>query len=153
MRVLVIGGTGHIGTYLVPRLVEAGHEVIVMSLGSREPYQPHPAWAQVDRITVDKTEMEKTGPFGGLVKEQKPDIVMDMLCYTVESAKHLVDTLRGSIEMLLHCGTIWVYGPSVRVPTTEETPRRPMEPYGIDRIAFFGPLRVRLFGVLYSPLD
>ena len=24
--------------------------------------------------------------------------------------------------------------------------------YG-DRIAFFGPLRVRLFGVLYSPLD
>ena len=22
-----------------------------------------------------------------------------------------------------------------------------------DRIAFFGPLRVRLFGVLYSPLD
>ena len=23
----------------------------------------------------------------------------------------------------------------------------------IDRIAFFGPLRVRLFGVLYSPLD
>ena len=63
MRVLVIGGTGHIGTYLVPRLVEAGHEVIVMSRGSREPYQPHPAWAQVDRITVDKTEMEKNRDF------------------------------------------------------------------------------------------
>jgi len=23
----------------------------------------------------------------------------------------------------------------------------------VDRLAFFGPLRVRLFGVLYSPLD
>ena len=27
MRVLVIGGTGHIGSYLVPRLLLAGHEV------------------------------------------------------------------------------------------------------------------------------
>jgi nucleoside-diphosphate-sugar epimerase len=133
MRVLVIGGTGHIGTHLVPRLVEAGHEVIVMSRGSREPYQPHPAWAHVDRITVDKTEMEKTGTFGALVKEQKADIVMDMLCFTVESAEQLVDSLRGSIEMLLHCGTIWVHGPSVRVPTTEETPRGPLEPYGINK--------------------
>ena len=28
MRVVVIGSTGHIGTYLVPRLIAAGHEVI-----------------------------------------------------------------------------------------------------------------------------
>ena len=28
MRVLVIGGTGHIGTYLSPQLVEAGHTVV-----------------------------------------------------------------------------------------------------------------------------
>ncbi len=27
MKVLVIGATGHVGTYLVPRLVELGHEV------------------------------------------------------------------------------------------------------------------------------
>ena len=26
-RVVVIGATGHIGSYLVPRLVRAGHEV------------------------------------------------------------------------------------------------------------------------------
>ena len=28
MRVVIIGGSGHVGTYLVPRLVEAGHEVV-----------------------------------------------------------------------------------------------------------------------------
>ncbi|HIQ05374.1 MAG TPA: NAD(P)-dependent oxidoreductase [Anaerolineae bacterium] len=33
MRVVIIGGTGHVGTYLVPRLVEAGHEVISLSRG------------------------------------------------------------------------------------------------------------------------
>jgi nucleoside-diphosphate-sugar epimerase len=29
-RVVVIGATGHIGTYLVPRLVAGGHEVIAV---------------------------------------------------------------------------------------------------------------------------
>jgi uncharacterized protein YbjT (DUF2867 family) len=36
-RVVVIGATGHIGTYLVPRLVRAGHQVIAMSRGTGEP--------------------------------------------------------------------------------------------------------------------
>ena len=34
-RVVVIGATGHIGTYLVPRLVRAGHEVVAISRGER----------------------------------------------------------------------------------------------------------------------
>ena len=33
-RVVVIGATGHIGTYLVPRLVDRGHEVIAVSRGT-----------------------------------------------------------------------------------------------------------------------
>ena len=44
MRVVVIGGTGHIGTYLVPKLVETGYQVISVSRQQREPYQPHAAW-------------------------------------------------------------------------------------------------------------
>ena len=47
-RVIVIGGTGHIGTFLVPRLVTAGHEVIVASRAAREPYQSHAAWNDVE---------------------------------------------------------------------------------------------------------
>jgi uncharacterized protein YbjT (DUF2867 family) len=43
MRVVVIGGTGHVGTYLVPHLVEAGYDVICISRGWRDPYQPHAA--------------------------------------------------------------------------------------------------------------
>jgi uncharacterized protein YbjT (DUF2867 family) len=27
MRVLVTGGTGHIGSYIIPKLITAGHEV------------------------------------------------------------------------------------------------------------------------------
>jgi uncharacterized protein YbjT (DUF2867 family) len=43
MRVVVIGGTGHIGTYLVPKLVETGYQVISVSRQQREPYRPHVA--------------------------------------------------------------------------------------------------------------
>ena len=37
MKVLVIGATGHIGTYLVPRLLARGHEVVALSRGQRQP--------------------------------------------------------------------------------------------------------------------
>lgn len=33
MTVVVIGGSGHIGTYLVPKLVREDHQVIIVSRG------------------------------------------------------------------------------------------------------------------------
>ncbi len=39
VRVAIIGGTGHIGSFLTPRLVEAGHSVICISRGLKEPYR------------------------------------------------------------------------------------------------------------------
>ena len=47
-RVVVIGATGHVGTYLVPRLVRAGHEVVALSRGEREPYRPAPSGGPCD---------------------------------------------------------------------------------------------------------
>ena len=41
-RVVVIGATGHVGTYLVPRLVRGGHEVIAISRGTRDPVPREP---------------------------------------------------------------------------------------------------------------
>jgi uncharacterized protein YbjT (DUF2867 family) len=63
MRTVIIGGTGHIGTYLVPRLVYAGHEVIVISRGGRLPYQSDAAWQSVRMVTVDRGETEADGQF------------------------------------------------------------------------------------------
>jgi len=36
-RVVVIGGSGHIGAYLAPQLVGGGFEVISVSRGKRTP--------------------------------------------------------------------------------------------------------------------
>jgi nucleoside-diphosphate-sugar epimerase len=135
MRVVVIGGSGHIGTYLVPRLVAAGHEVISVSRGEREPYRSHAAWRSVQRIKIDRDKDERSGTFGRKITDLRPDVVVDLICFTLESAKHLVEALRGKVQHFLHCGTIWVHGPSVVVPTTEEQPRRPFGDYGIQKAA------------------
>jgi nucleoside-diphosphate-sugar epimerase len=131
MKVVVLGGTGHVGTYLVPRLVEAGHEVLVVSRNTREPYHPHGAWGEVEAIELDRAQAEAAGIFGEKVAALDPDVVIDMICFKPESASQLVTALRGRVQHFLHCGTIWVHGPSVQVPTTEEQPRRPFGEYGI----------------------
>ena len=135
MRVVVIGGSGHIGTYLIPRLVALGHEVISVSRGQREPYQPHAAWQRVEQVVANRETEDKQGTFGERVVSLQPDVVIDLICFTVDSARHLVEALRGQIQQFLHCGTIWVHGPSVQVPTSETQPRRPFGDYGIQKAA------------------
>ncbi len=130
MRVVVIGGTGHIGTYLVPRLVEAGHDVTAVSRGLRRPYRSHGAWRSVHRLELDRPAEEAGGRFGERIAALDPQVVIDLTCFTVDSATQLVDSLRGRVQQLLHCGTIWVHGPGVEVPTTEQAVRRPFGEYG-----------------------
>ena len=135
MRVVVIGGTGHVGTYLVPRLVARGHEVIVVSRGQREPYQPHAAWQAVQEVVIDRAAAEAQGDFGSQIRDLAPDVVIDMICFDLDSARHLVNALRGHVQHFLHCGTIWVHGPSIEVPTSEAQPRAPFGDYGIKKAA------------------
>jgi nucleoside-diphosphate-sugar epimerase len=133
MRVVVIGATGHVGTYMIPRLVEAGHEVIALSRGQKAPYQSHPAWKFTQQISIDRAAEDADGTFGGRIRDLKPDVVIDMICFTLSSAQHLVEALRGEVQHFLHCGTIWAHGFSVEVPTVEEYPRHPLEEYGIQK--------------------
>ena len=132
-RVVVIGATGHIGTYLVPRLVRGGHEVIALSRGKRDPYHPAPEWDRVTRVAVDRDAEDAAGTFGGRIAELHPDVVIDLVCFTAASARQLVEALRRSRPLLLHCGTIWVHGPALRVPVTEDEPRTAYGDYGIGK--------------------
>jgi nucleoside-diphosphate-sugar epimerase len=45
----------------------------------------------------------------------------------------LVEALRPSRPLLLHCGTIWVHGPALRVPVTEDEPRTAYGEYGAGK--------------------
>src|SRR3954447_15096107 len=134
-RVVVIGATGHIGSYLVPRLVRAGNEVIAVSRGERTPYHEAVEWQSVERVSADREAEEAAGSFGKRIAGLEADAVVDLICFTPASARHLVDALRPARPLLLHCGTIWVHGRTARVPVTEDEPRTGYGDYGSNKVA------------------
>lgn len=133
MKIVIIGGTGHIGTYLIPRLVMKGHEVVCISRKKRQPYVKLPIWKLVKQIAIDRTKAERQGVFGTQIKELKADIIIDLICFTPESAAMLTEALIGNIQHFIHCGTMWVHGHSSQVPTNESQERRPFGEYGINK--------------------
>jgi nucleoside-diphosphate-sugar epimerase len=133
MRVVVIGGTGHIGTFLVPGLVRAGHEVVVISRGLRRAYRDDAAWRHVEMVACDREAAEEDGTFGRTVADLKPGAVLDLTCFSPAQARELTESLDG--QHLIHTGTVWTYGRSTLVPTTEDAPQDPYGEYGTSKLA------------------
>jgi nucleoside-diphosphate-sugar epimerase len=135
VRIVVIGGSGHVGTFLVPRLVRAGHEVINLTRGARSPYIDDEVWSDVEQVAVDREAEDAAGTFGKRVAALEADVVVDMICFTPDSAAALVKELRGHSGHLIHCGTIWRYGPSVKQPMREDDTSPPIGEYGTQKAA------------------
>jgi nucleoside-diphosphate-sugar epimerase len=135
MRIVVIGGSGHVGSFLIPRLVRAGHEVVNLTRGARAPYVEDEAWSQVEHIRVDRAAEDAAGTFGKRVAALEADVVVDMICFTPDSAGALVQALRGRSGHLVHCGTIWRYGVSVKQPMREDDTSPPFGAYGTQKAA------------------
>jgi nucleoside-diphosphate-sugar epimerase len=144
MDIVVIGATGHIGTFLVPRLVRAGHRVVAITRGNSAPYAESPEWQQVERVTADREQEDRDGTFGDRIAALHADAVVDLVCFTLASAQALVDALRGSDTHLVHCGSIWRAGVSHVLPIAEgdgggSTP--PFGEYGVQKDAIARMLR------------
>jgi len=135
MKVIVIGGSGHVGTYLVPRLVRQGAEVVSVSRGQREPYTPDRAWGEVEHVSIDRTEEEKSGVFGRKIAAMKPDVVIDMINFRLESAQQIVEALRGQVSHYLYTSSVWGHGMSTVLPAEENQSRHPFAEYGIQKTA------------------
>src|SRR5262245_3031857 len=110
MRVVVIGATGHIGSFLVPRLIRDGHGVVAVSRGIREPYHDTPEWSAAERVVLDRRAAEDEGSYGSRIASLAPDVVIDLICFEERTARELVGALSGRVALFLHCGTIWVHG-------------------------------------------
>lgn len=135
MRIVVIGGSGHIGTFLIPRLVRGGHDVINISRGQRSTYIDDPSWQHVRHVTADRADEDRDGSFPNRVARLRPDVVIDLICFTVDSATALVARLRGETAHLLYCGSIWRHGPSLKAPISEDDGAPPVGVYGIAKAA------------------
>jgi hypothetical protein len=73
--------------------VDGGHEVIAVSRGGREPYHPNPQWNAVTRVTADRDAEDAAGTFGARIAALRPDVLIDLICFTAPSAGQLVDAL------------------------------------------------------------
>lgn len=133
MRIVIIGATGHIGSWLVPRLVRDGQDVVAVSRGKRRPYHDAPEWQSVERVTLDRTAAELEGSFGHAIAALKGDAVVDLTCFTRPSAAQLVDALRDRVGLFVHCGTLWVHGVPRERPYDETARREPVGEYGIRK--------------------
>src|ERR671939_674783 len=88
MKILVIGGTGFIGTPVVARLVDAGHDVAVFHRG--EPNSNLPP--SIRHILGNRRELS------GFMKEFEqfaPQVVLDMMPYVEQDAVAVMQAFRG----------------------------------------------------------
>jgi nucleoside-diphosphate-sugar epimerase len=135
VKIVIIGGSGHIGSYLIPLLVARHYNVINISRGSSKPYLPHPAWNKVHQIKLDRKALDEKNEFGSKIAELNPDVVVDLITFDLPSAEKLINALKGKVQHYLFCSTIWVYGPPTTCPILETDPRYPIEEYGINKKA------------------
>ena len=121
MDVLVIGGTGFIGRYLVHRLAETGRSVGVFHRGKSRPDSP------AEHIFGDWRDLQKLKP--------KAEIVVDLILASGAQAREFMATFRGRARRVVAASSGDVYracgilhrleeGPPDPVPLTEESPLR-----------------------------
>ena len=136
MKAVVIGGYGKIGTYLVPKLVNAGYDVVAVSRGVARPYKENGAFAFVENLVLDREKLDQEGTFARKIAELNPDIVIDLINFKPESTYMMHEALKNTnIRQYLFCASIWVHGHATVVPATEDLPRYPIEQYGKDKAA------------------
>lgn len=82
---------------------------------------------------ADRHREDAEGTFPDRVAGLRPDAVIDLVCFTLDSASALVERLRGEVGHLVECGSVWRCGRSAQAPTTETTMTPPFGEYGIEK--------------------
>lgn len=115
MRVAVIGGTGHIGRFLCPLLVEDGHEVTALARGQTPP-PALPGWERVSLARVDY----QPAPLGAALSALQPEVLIDILGFGVPGTfEAAYQAVAPTCRQLMVCGSLWMWGDPAVVPTPE----------------------------------
>ena len=112
MKVMVIGGTGHVGKFMSPQLVEAGHEVVAVGSGRTKP-PTEGAWGKVKCVACSIGQ----GDWADQLRAEKPEVVVEMPGH----GKAVYEAFKGHAKHVVLCGSIWMFGLPRSVPTPEVT--------------------------------
>jgi len=131
VRVGVIGGSGFIGSHVVDKLLEAGHDVTVFDI--MRPHRSDVRHVVADILNASRTTVALAGGYDALYLLAAVSDVNDIFHIPVESAQvnimavaHVLEAARrtGARRVIL-ASTTWVYDLADRDEVDEETPVRP----------------------------
>ena len=148
MKILVVGGAGYIGSICAEVLLDQGHEVAILdnlSEGHRRALDP-----RAEFVEGDLADRETTA---ATLARLRPDAVMHFAANAlvgesmenpskyfrnnVAAGLNLLDAMiAAGVKRLVFSSTCATFGPPERVPIDEETPQRPINPYGESKLAF-----------------
>ncbi len=138
LRLLILGGTGHIGPYFVRAAVERGHHVAVFSRGLGRAGLP----AGVENLLGDRN-----GALGS-IEQRDWDAVLDIATYGPGWVRSLGEALRDHVGHYTFISTISVYkDPAANEITTETSPvlayHGTVDPYSVTTLGpDYGALKV-----------
>src|SRR5271166_2565950 len=139
MRLLIIGGTGFIGPYVIRDLTERGHEVTVFHRGEAETALPE----SVRRVHGNRNDL---AAHRSSFERLAPDVVVDFVLSDERQATALMETFRGLTGRVIAISSQDVYraygvllgrepGPPQTTPLTEESEvRRQLHPYNVEHL-------------------
>lgn len=131
MKVIVIGGCGHIGSYLAPKLIKKGYDVTVISRGKSKPYVNDPAWKRVNHVILDRDNDKE---FANKIANINGDIVVDLINFNVNDTKEMVKALKETkLSHYLFCSSIWAHGRAEILPVDPNSLKEPLDEYGKDK--------------------
>ena len=139
MKILVIGGTGFIGSFVVRDLVRLGHQVAVFHRGNAKPALPD----SVQRIIGNRNDIEA---YRAQFEKLRPEVAVDFILGDDRQATRLMETMRGLTERVVAISSQDVYrayevllrktpGPLQQLPITEESELRTvLHPYSAEQL-------------------
>jgi UDP-glucose 4-epimerase len=143
MRLLVTGGAGYIGSVCAARLVEAGHDVVILddlSTGHRDAV---PAGCRLVEGIVEEAGAVLAEGFDGVLHFAARSLVAESMTEpqrywfgNVVASLRLLEAMREhGTPRLVFSSTAATYGEPITVPITEEADTRPTNPYGATKLA------------------
>ncbi|KEI44294.1 UDP-glucose 4-epimerase GalE [Saccharopolyspora rectivirgula] len=144
MKLLVTGGAGYIGSVCAARLLEAGHEVVVvddLSTGHADAVPSGCEFIQGDIAEVASSVLSR--PFDGVLhfaaKSLVGESMQDPHKYwqgNVVTSLRLLEAMREhGINKLVFSSTAATYGEPDVVPIPEDSPTQPTNTYGATKLA------------------
>jgi UDP-glucose 4-epimerase len=155
MLAIVTGGAGFIGSHTVDRLIASGHHVVVLDdfrTGKRANLAHHAGSDQLDIIACDVSHgifaalapvTARHGPVERIVHLAAQVSVVHSVGNPLVDMQvnyggtlHVLEYARATgVKKIVFASSAAVYGDVTTMPVGEDTPTRPVSPYGIDKLA------------------